>query len=167
MRLSVALLALCVLCPAAPLSAQTPPRPPSLSVTISPLHLLNPQVHVTGERRIGPRLSVAATLGAGRVSDEGETFRILEVGGQVRTYLLGSFAHGVMVGADVGYVDVNGRPASALEMLVGTRAGAVLGYKTILKRGFTGEVQLGPVYVWGDAGSEWQTVANLKLGWSF
>jgi hypothetical protein len=55
-----------------------------------------------------------------------------------------------------------------MEMLVGTRAGGFLGYKLILKSGFTAEVQLGPVYVWGNAGdSELQTLHSLKLGWSW
>jgi hypothetical protein len=107
-------------------------------------------------------------LGGGNVTEEGQTYRIWEIGGQVRYYVLGSFSHGMMLGADVGYVDVNGQPESAMEMLVGTRAGGFLGYKLILKRGFTAEVQLGPVYVWGnDGASEWQTLHNLKLGWSF
>jgi hypothetical protein len=139
-----------------------------VSITISPLHLLNPQLHVTGEVRLAPRLSTAAMLGGGNVTEEEQTYRIWEIGGQVRYYLLGNFSHGMMFGADVGYVDVNGQPESAMEMLVGTRAGAFLGYKRILTSGFTAEVQLGPVYVWGTAGaSEWQTLHSLKLGWSW
>jgi hypothetical protein len=107
-------------------------------------------------------------LGGGNVTEEEQTYRIWEIGGQVRFFVLGSFSHGMMVGADVGYVDVNGQPESAMEMLVGTRVGGVIGYKRILKIGFTGEVLLGPVYVWGSAGdSEWQTLHGLKLGWSW
>jgi hypothetical protein len=111
---------------------------------------------------------MAAMLGGGNITEEEETYRIWEIGGQVRYYVLGSFSHGMMLGADVGYVDVNGRPEGAMEMLVGTRAGGFLGYKLILKSGFTAEVQLGPVYVWGNAGdSELQTLHSLKLGWSW
>jgi hypothetical protein len=139
-----------------------------VSVTISPFHLLSPQLHVTGELRLAPKVSTAAMLGAGKVTDEGQTYRIWEIGGQLRYYLFGSFSHGMMLGVDVGYVDVNGQPESAMEMLVGTRAGGFLGYKRTLTGGFTAEVQLGPVYVWGyEDNSEWQTLTNLKVGWSF
>jgi hypothetical protein len=113
-------------------------------------------------------MSTAASLGVGRIAEERQTYRIWEVGGQLRFYLLGSFSHGMIVGADVGYVDVNGQPEGAMEMLVGTRAGGFLGYKKTLKGGFTVEAQLGPVYVWGNADdSELQTLTRLNVGWSF
>lgn len=151
-----------------PLGAQTPPPARKVSVTISPLHLLSPELQVTGEARLVPRVSTAVSLGGGSITEEKHTYRIWEVGGQMRYYALGSFSHGMMIGADVGYVDVNGKLESAMETLVGTRAGGFLGYKLILKSGFTVEAQLGPVYVWGDGGrSEWQTLHNLRLGWSF
>ena len=168
MRLSPTLLAISALCVSVPLRAQDVPAARKVSVTISPFHLLSPELQLTGEVRLAPKVSIAAIAGAGQVTDEGKTYDIWEVGGQLRYYLLGSFAHGMMLGADVGYVDVNGQPASAMEMLVGTRAGGFLGYKLTLKRGFTFEAQLGPVYVWGDDGkSEAQTLTNLKVGWSF
>jgi hypothetical protein len=139
-----------------------------VSVTISPFHLLNPQLHLTAELRLAPRMSTAAILGAGKITEEGQTYRIWEIGGQFRFYPVGSFSHGMMLGADVGYVDVNGQPEGAMEMLVGTRAGGFLGYKKTWKSGFTVEAQLGPVYVWGNADdSEWQTLTNLNVGWSF
>ncbi len=167
-RLTTAVLALSSLCVSVPLGAQETSPSHRVSVTISPLHLLNPQLHVTGEVRLASRVSTAAMLGRGNVTEEEQTYPIWEIGGQVRYYVLGSFSHGMMLGADVGYVDVKGQPEGAMEMLVGTRAGGFLGYKRILKSGFTAEVQLGPVYVWGDAGnSEWQTLHSLKLGWSF
>jgi hypothetical protein len=168
MRFAIASLALCALFVSVPLGAQETSPSHRVSITISPLHLLNPQLHVTGEVRLAPRLSTAAMLGGGNATEEEQTYRIWEIGGQVRYYILGSFSHGMMLGADVGYVDVNGQPESAMEMLVGTRAGGFVGYKRILKNGFTAEVQLGPVYVWGNAGeSEWQTLHSLKLGWSW
>lgn len=167
-RLTTAVLACALLFGSVPLGAQQTSPAHRLSITISPLHLLSPQLHVTGEMRLAPRVSMAAMLGGGNVTEEEETYRIWEIGGQVRYYVLGSFSHGMMLGADVGYVDVNGKPEGAMEMLVGTRAGGVLGYKLILKSGFTAEVQLGPVYVWGSGGtSEWQTLHSLKLGWSW
>jgi hypothetical protein len=168
LRLTIASLALSSLFVPVPLGAQETPPSHRVSITISPLHLLSPQLQVTSEVRLAPRLSMAAMLGGGNVTEEEETYRIWEIGGQVRYYVLGSFSHGMMLGADVGYVDVNGQPEGAMEMLVGTRAGGFLGYKLILKSGFTAEVQLGPVYVWGNAGdSELQTLHSLKLGWSW
>ena len=74
----------------------------------------------------------------------------------------------MMLGAGVGYVDVNGQMEHPMEHLVGTRAGGFLGYKKTMKIGFTAEAQIGPVYVWGNAGiTELQILVNLKFGWSF
>lgn len=163
-----ALLALLALSVSVPVHAQDDPSPPGVSVTISVFHLWNPQLHVTGEWRLAPRMGAAAILGAGNVTEEGQTHRIWEVGGQLRYYLFGAFTHGMMLGADVGHVDVNGQMESPMEYLVGTRAGGFVAYKRTMKIGFTAEAQIGPVYVWGDAGnSEWQTLATLKIGWSF
>lgn len=139
-----------------------------VSITISPFHLLNPELHLTGEFRLGAKMSVAAMLGAGRVTDEGKTYSIWEVGGQFRYYLLGTFTHGMMIGADFGYIDVIGRIANPMAYYVGARAGGFLGYKITKKSGFTAEVQYGPIYVRESAeNSEMQTLINLKVGWSF
>lgn len=167
-RLTTAVLAHSLLIAPVLLGAQETSSAHRVSVTLSPLHLLSPQLHVTGEARWAPRVGAALILGGGEVTEEEQTYRIWEIGGQLRCYVLGSFAHGVMLGADVGHVDVDGEPESAMEMLVGTRAGGFVGYKHVLKRGFTAEVQLGPVFVWGDGGrTEWQTLHTLALGWSF
>jgi len=144
--------------------------PPRLgSITISPFHLLNPELHLTGELRLAPKMSVAAILGAGRITDEGKTCNIGEVGGQFRYYLIGSFAHGLMLGADAGYVGVGAQIENPIAYLVGTRAGGFLGYKFSMKMGLTAEMQIGPVYLWGKSAdtSEGQTIVNLKVGWSF
>jgi hypothetical protein len=104
----------------------------------------------------------------GAITDEGKTFNMWEAGGQFRYYLLGSFTLGVMLGADVGYVDVNGQMANPMTYYVGVRAGGFLGYKIVIKSGFTAEAQLGPVYVRENAeNAELQTLLNLKVGWSF
>jgi hypothetical protein len=165
------LLAAVMLFPASVVSvyAQQAASPHRASISISVFHLLNPELHVTGEMRLGRRLSMAAMLGAGRVTDEGTTSTIWEAGGQFRCYLLGSFAHGMMVGADAGYVDVDTPIVNPTAYLVGTHAGGVLGYKFSTKRGFTAEAQIGPVYLWGESAetSEWQTLASVKVGWSF
>ncbi len=140
----------------------------NVSLTISPFHLLNPELQLTGELKLTPKMSVAAMLGAGAVTDEGKRYRIWEVGGQFRYYLFGSFTHGMMLGADVGYIDVNGQMKNPMAYYVGARAGAFLGYKIALKIGFTAEAQYGPVYVRENAdNAELQTLINFKVGWSF
>lgn len=151
-----------------PLRAQAPASPPTVSVTISPIHLFSPRLQLSGEWRWTPKVSFAATAGAGRVTEEGERYRIWEVGGQGRYFALGDFSNGLMLGVDAGYVDADGEPPSAMELLVGTRAGGFVGYKRIFGGGFTAEAQLGPVYVWGPGDTEEaQTLANLRVGWSF
>ena len=140
----------------------------NVSITISPFHLLNPELHLTGELRLAAKMSAAAMLGAGMVTDDDKRYGIWEVGGQFRYYLPGSFIHGMMLGADVGYVDVNGQMEHPMAYYVGARAGAFLGYKITIKTGFTVEAQYGPVYVRENANnSELQTLINLKVGWSF
>jgi hypothetical protein len=165
------LLAAVMLFPASVVSvhAQEGVLPHRVSITISPFHLLNPELHLTGELRLAPKMSVAAMLAAGRISDEGTTSTIWEAGGQFRYYVFGSFAHGMMLGADAGYVDVDARIENPIAYLVGAHAGGFLGYKFSMKLGFTAEVQIGPVYLWGESAdtSELQTLANLKVGWSF
>ena len=139
-----------------------------VSITISLLHLLNPELHLTGELRLARKIGVAAMLGAGTVSEEDIRYGIWEIGGQFRYYLIGSFTHGMMLGVDVGYVGVNREMENAMAYLIGARAGAFLGYKITMKIGFTAEAQIGPVYVRENAdNSELQTLINLKLGWSF
>jgi hypothetical protein len=142
--------------------------PYTKSVTISPFHLLNPELHLTGEWRLARKMSAAAMVAAGRVTDEGKSYAIWEVGGQFRYYLLGSFSHGMMLGADVGYIDVNGQMENPMAYYVGARAGGFLGYKIAFKVGFTVVAQFGPIYVWENAdNSEMQTLINLQVGWSF
>ena len=139
----------------------------NVSITISPFHLLNPELHLTGELRLAAKMSAAAMLGAGMVTDDDKRYGIWEVGGQFRYYLLDSFIHGMMLGADVGYVDVNGQMEHPMAYYVGARAGAFLGYKIAIKTGFTVEAQYGPVYVRENAdNSELQTLINFKVGWS-
>lgn len=141
----------------------------NVSLTISPLHLFNPELHLTGELRLTSKMSVAAMLGAGKITDEGKTCNIWEGGGQFRYYLLGSFAHGMMIGAHIGYVDMDPQVENPIAYLVGVHAGGFLGYKFSMKAGFTAELQIGPVYLWGKTAgtSELQTLQALKVGWSF
>jgi len=142
----------------------------NLSITISPFRLFNPELFLTGERRLAPKISVATMLGAGKVTDEDKTHHIWEASGQLRYYLIGCFCHGMMIGADAGYVGADGdQMAGAAMYLVGFHAGGFIGYKFVTKKGFTAEAQIGPVYVWGKTKdtTELQTLINLNVGWSF
>jgi hypothetical protein len=140
----------------------------TVSLTVSPLHLLSPELHLTVDLRLAPKVSAAASVGAGTVTEEGESHDIWGAGAQFRYYVLGSFTHGMMLGADVGYVDVSGEVDEPMAYLVGVRAGAFLGYKIAMKAGFTTEAQVGPVYVReSESNSEWQTLLNLNVGWSW
>ena len=140
-----------------------------VSITISPFHLLCPELHLTGELRLAPKMSIAAILGAGRITDEGKRSSIWEVGGQFRYYLFGSFTHGMMLGVDAGYIDVDTQIENPIAYLVGAHAGGFVGYKFSMKNGFTAEIQIGPIYLWGESAetSELQTLENFKVGWLF
>ena len=75
--------------PAAPSHPASPRAPRSISVTISPLHLLSPILEVTGELAAGARLGIAALGGIGGSSattGNNDTVRLfaLEVGASVR-----------------------------------------------------------------------------------
>jgi len=140
------------------------------SVTTSPFRLFNPELFVTGELQLAPKIGVAASLGAGQVTDEDQTYGIFEAANQWRYYLLGNFCKGLIVGVEAGYVGVSGgQMPNATMYLVGLHLGGFLGYKITLKRGFTTEALLGPVYVFGKtkATSELQTLIHFNVGWSF
>lgn len=94
-----------------------------VSITISPFHLLNPEFHLTGELQLTPKISMAAILGAGKITDAEKTCNIWEAGGQFRYYILGSFAHGTMIGADAGYIDIDAQIENPIAYLVGAHAG--------------------------------------------
>ena len=142
----------------------------NVAITISPFRLFNPELFFTGELRLAPKLSMAAMLGAGSVTEEDKAHSIAEAASQLRYYLIGSFRHGMMVGADAGYVGAGGGQLPGAAMyLVGLHAGGFIGYKVTMKKGFTAEAQIGPVYVWGKTKdtSELQTLINFNVGWSF
>ncbi len=137
------------------------------SITISPLHLLNPILQVTGELRLDDAIGTAVILGAGRVTEDSRHYWAWEVGGQFRYYLFGSFTHGMMLGAEVGYVHVAGDLDDPMGYYAGVRMGAFAGYKIVTNCGFTFDAQLGDQYIMVTDKAEWQPLINLKVGWSF
>lgn len=154
---------------ASPVAASTADdAQPAVSITISPFHLFEPILQVTTELRLADRIGAAAILGAGRITEDGRRHGTWEVGGQCRWYPFGSFTRGMMLGAEVGYLEAAGRLLQPMAYLGGVRVGAFLGYKIVMSGGFTFDVQLGDQYVMPSAGeSEWQPLMNLKVGRSF
>jgi len=75
-----------------------------LTITVSPFRLLNPELYLSGEKPLSRKVTIAAMIGAGRITNENITCSIMGIGGQIRYCLIDSFSHGVMIGPDIGYV---------------------------------------------------------------
>lgn len=151
---------------------------PKASITISPVHLILPVVELTGEVRLQPKLGAALILGAGSadvlLSDTDAS--VYEVGGSVRYYALGSFRHGLQVGAEVLYVGVSHPGEGGGEVDgEGLSLGAFAGYKYAARFGLTVELQGGiaatVVRASDDTTTEEESaispLINLNVGWSF
>ncbi|HVV85333.1 MAG TPA: DUF3575 domain-containing protein [Kofleriaceae bacterium] len=171
----------------APYGAPPPPVDRSVSVTLSPLHLLFPMLELTAELRAAPRWGVAAIGGVGSISADSASgnlrFFAVEVGASARYYATGSFRRGVQVGAEVTYVHLTiDEDASDVQVTGAGRGlsiGAFAGYKWTGRSGLTLEAQGGLAYLAADANaSDSQTSAsdhdssiyplvNANIGWSF
>lgn len=160
--------------PAYAADADVPDVQHNLSITLSPVHLVLPILEVTGEYRITDKFGLAAVLGAGRIKDGSSTFGAFELGAQARYYVLGSFVHGMQLGAELMYVAV----ASDSQQMVngqGLSTAPFVGYKIAANGGFTFDCQLGAAYTVIQAnsgsstvsGSGWARFLNLNVGWSF
>ncbi len=139
------------------------------SITVSPFHFLCPELHLTSEFKLFEKISFALITGGGQITDEGKTSYIWEAGIQFRYYIIGSFIHGLMIGADAGYIDINKQIENPVAYLIGIHAGGFLGYKYTWDLGPVFEIQIGPIYLWGKTQetSEIQTLLNFKTGWLF
>jgi hypothetical protein len=169
------------------------------SVTFSPIHLILPVVELTGEFKVHKDLGIAAIFGVGSIKVTETTtvvgpggtsqtdtvrFSVWELGTQFRWYVVGSFDHGMELGAEVMYLHVAGTSSVAPTVSgVGTgfAAGPFVGYKIATNFGFTFDAQLGAQWVGasasakdsssGDATSKSNSTVvpllNLQVGWSF
>ena len=79
-----------------PLVSVKPDFDPAVSITVSPLHLLNPFLKLDTEVGLSDKLSATAIIGAGAQGG----LLTAEGGIQFRYYVLGSFAGGLHVGAE-------------------------------------------------------------------
>jgi len=169
-----------------PVSPALPDR--SLSVTVSPVHLLFPMLEGTVEYRLGPRLGLAGVAGLGSISVESGAdstrFVAVEAGASVRYYPLGSFQGGLQVGAEALYVYLAVDESTTSVVVSGASDGLSLGpfvgYKWTGRSGFTFDGQLGLAVAayhahaedsaGGSSSADSSSVfplLNLNVGWSF
>ncbi len=146
-----------------------------VSLTISPLLLLLPIAQVMGEFRVGDKFGAAAILGLGGVLD----FFTVQVGGQFRYYLVGSFIHGLSLGAQLLTLVLTGEFGGSGVTAAGISLAPFVGYKIATNVGFTFDAQLGPDFVLAGATSTLVKstaessngaiglLFNLNVGWSF
>ena len=173
--------------PPAPLAASNEPATVSddvqhrVSITVSPIHLILPIVEVTGEFRVADKVGVAGIAGAGTIPQANSSPPLfgLELGGQFRYYVLGSFIHGLQLGAELLLAHVRGSIGAATGAGTGISISPFLGYKIASNVGFTFDAQLGPSFnVAGASASQGGQTAsasnsgvgvllNLNIGWSF
>jgi hypothetical protein len=153
---------------------------PTVSVTISPVHLILPIVELTGELRLREQVSAAVILGGGRRDVENFPATQLNAGVQGRWYALGTFRHGLQVGGELLYehVAVHDTPPTTIVVAGGLGIGPFVGYKIATRSGFTFDGQLGARYMVtvgritgeeplpGDV-DRWLPLLNLNVGWSF
>lgn len=179
-----------------PTSEQQPPPPPSpaspphvASITLSPIHLIFPVFEVTAEYAVSPRMGVALIGGYGSLPIKTSTtssvgtvtttehIKIWELGGHFNYYVVGSFEHGMQLGAEVLYVGASSDASSSHTAVTaaGLALGPYAGYKIITRVGFTFEANLGFQYVTLQAHDDTSSakqesvipLLNLNVGWSF
>lgn len=158
-----------------------------VAITISPLHLIFPMVEVTGEYAVSRNLGIAAIGGYGTVglenadgSDAGSV-TLYEAGAQARYYVVGSFDHGMQIGAEALYIGATGKSGDGQidGTAEGIGVGPFIGYKKAARFGLTFDAQLGAQYFaararssGGSSSAEAKSdgfgiLLNLNLGWSF
>lgn len=170
-------------------SAGVPPRVlRDVSLTISPLHLINPVVELTLEARVADRVGLALIGAVGQMSttSSGGTrhdFSAYELGTSFRYYAVGDFNSGMQLGAELLWVHVTLDSSTSGSDVSGVGAGVamgpMIGYKYTADVGFTFDGQLG--FQWialtakassgGDTMSAEQKrlipLLNVNVGWSF
>lgn len=117
---------------------------------------------------------MALVGGAGGFTDD---LTVWEAGAQLRWYALGSFRHGLQLGAELLYVHASGDLLLSDDEATasGAALGPFVGYKYAANFGLTVDVQAGAQYlaVAGDdemdedADSGVIPLLNLNVGWSF
>lgn len=158
----------------------------TFSLTISPIHLAFPVVELTGEMAVSPKLGIAGIGGFGSITAENnlgekKSIPVLELGGQAAYYVVGSFRHGMQVGAEAMWLKVFIPEKEGVSVSTnGLAIGPLLGYKWAARFGLTFLVQGGYQWLFAQAkgtdaaGNEIEAsqdsgipLLNLNAGWSF
>jgi hypothetical protein len=158
----------------------------TFSLTVSPFHLVLPALEATGEYALSPDFGIAGIAGFGQITQEnsfGEEVDIplLEIGGQLDYYAVGSFRHGMQVGAEVLWIKIYPPKDRGVTVAAnGLAVGPLLGYKWAARFGLTFMVQTGYEFLFAKAkatdssGQEIDSSAdtgvllfNANMGWSF
>jgi len=158
----------------------------TFSLTISPIHLLLPAVELTGEYALTQKLGIAGIAGYGKTTTENSLnenvdIPILELGGQLDYYAIGSFRHGMQVGAEVLWIKVSPPKDQGVTLAGnGLAVGPLLGYKWAAGFGLTIFLQGGYEFLFAQAKAEDPSgqeidssidsgipLVNANVGWSF
>ncbi len=169
--------------PPPPAALHDAPQPdPQLSISFSPIHLFLPFFEITGEYRIGHTgLSAAIILGAGSIDPDedpgdpqsGESFKLYEIGGQLRYYFFGDFSRGWQIGIELAYVaatdDADGEGDTLLAE--GFVTGAFVGYKRAFYEHYTLDIQGGvqrfTIRTMTADDEEIDPLVNINFGYTF
>lgn len=158
----------------------------TFSLTISPFHLVLPVLEVTGEYALSQDLGVAGIAGYGKITETNSLGKdvdipVLELGGQVDYYAIGSFRHGMQLGAELLWIKVDPPKDEGVTVAAnGLAVGPLIGYKWAARFGLTFMVQSGWEFLFAQAkatnsaGQEIESSANggtllfnANMGWSF
>ncbi len=156
-------------------------RPHKTAITISPFHLTQPIVEVTGEFAMTRDIGMAAIVGIG--SYDGASF--FEIGGQYNYYIIGNFNHGMQLGAELLYAHLSDGFRLGDDKVnwagQGLAVSPFLGYKFAANYGLTLNIQGGVSLVVARASVESSydgttdsasnstvgPLLNINVGWSF
>ena len=161
---------------------ETEPELRSVAVTLSPLHVLVGVAEVAFEGRLARKFGLGGILGGGSLGPppwapqtSGRT-PILEIGLSPRYYVIGTFDHGMQIGAEGMVIAAWASSGSTSATAIGVGVAPYIGYKFTAPIGFVVEVQAGGGYTFAVAqASSGSTAAaqgayfllNLNAGWAF
>jgi hypothetical protein len=162
-----------------PPSESTPPAEDSsntVTISMSPIHLIFPVLEVETEFKAHPRIGVGLILAGGRVSDENDTITATayEIGAQVNYYFLKPFA-GLHAGVEAVYLSLGDVMQDSSVTAEGLSIGPYVGYKVQTSLGFAFIAQGGVQFLAIRAESssamasdrKVSVLLNLNVGWSF
>lgn len=118
------------------------------SVTMSPIHLVYPEMYAGYEHKLDRKMSVGFIVGAGSY----EGFPVYELGGNWNRYLIGSFEHGMPINLELGYLHMRATDDTDPAVTASANAvytSAMVGYKYIADYGLTVSLGAGAQYFLG------------------